>query len=234
MAHDPRHGDGRQGAVHREPACEGRSCDALQAARERRLPSGHEVGEFYFTETGDTNATSTENPTAGGWGSLFKLVQASPSADTGKLSVFYKGDVVHTGLDNIQFVSDDELLAVEDAGDTLHTQRKALDSGYEWNVVTDYSSAQPIRFLAQGRDFAATLDSAFAGYGKNEGDNELTGIHVSNGDAGRDGILGAKTPRFGDDRKWRMFYTQQHGENRTYEVTAASKSDSDNSDNSDD
>ena len=34
---------------------------------------GTHFGEFFFTETGDTNATSTENGTAGGWGSLFKL-----------------------------------------------------------------------------------------------------------------------------------------------------------------
>ncbi len=182
-------------------------------------------GEFYFTETGDTNATSVENssPVAGGWGSIFKLVQTSPSAATGKLSVFFQGNQAHTGLDNIQFASKNQLLAVEDAGDTLHTQRKALDSGYEFDVSGDYSKGgDPGRFLAEGRDFAAALDSAFAGYGKNEGDNEITGIHVSNGDPRPKGILGAREPRFGDSSSWRMFYTQQHGENRTWEVGSAS------------
>ena len=29
---------------------------------------------------------------------------------------------------------------VEDAGDTLHTQRKALDSGFAWDVTKDYST----------------------------------------------------------------------------------------------
>ncbi len=88
----------------------------------------------------------------------------------------------------------------------------------------DYSKpgTTPVRFLAEGRDFAATLDSAFGGFGKNEGDNEITGMHVSDGDPGPDGILGAKTPRFGDS-KWRMFYTQQHGENRTWEITFAGR-----------
>jgi hypothetical protein len=189
---------------------------------------GTHFGEFYFTETGDTDATSSENPGGqGGWGGLYKVVQSDPSASTGKISVFYQGDRAHTGLDNIQFVSKDQLLAVEDAGDTLHTQRKALDSGFEWDVNTDYSNPgnQPVRFLAEGRDAAATLDVAFGGFGTNEGDNEITGIHVSNGDAGPGGILGAKSPQFGNDPKWRMFWTQQHGENRTWEVTVASKRD---------
>jgi Bacterial protein of unknown function (DUF839) len=191
---------------------------------------GTKFGEFYFTETGDTNATSSENSVggqpAGGWGSIYKLVQSSPSASTGTLSVFYAGDLAHTGLDNIQFLSKDQLLSVEDAGDTLHTQRHALDSGYEFDVTADYSSPanQPVRFIAEGRDVAATLDAANGGFGKNDGDNEITGIHVSNGDAGVDGILGTKEPRFGDDPKWRLFWTQQHGENLTWEVTVASKS----------
>ena len=185
---------------------------------------GTHFGEFYFTETGDTDATSSEDPNGqGGFGSIFKLSQRDPSSPTGKISVFYQCDLQHTGLDNITFVSKDQLLAVEDAGDTLHKQRNALDSGYELDANADYSKpgTTPIRFLAEGRDFAATLDSAFGGFGKNEGDNEITGIQVSDGDAGPGGILGAKTPRFGDDPKWRMFYTQQHGENRTWEVTAA-------------
>ena len=188
---------------------------------------GTKFREFYFTETGDTNATSVENmsPVAGGWGSIFKLVQTSASAPTGKISVFYQSNQGHTGLDNIQFVSKNQLLSVEDAGDTLHAQRKALDSGYEFDVTSDYSSGgDPVRFLAEGRDFAATLDSAFAGYGKNEGDNEITGIHVSNGDPTIDGILGGATPHFGGGG-WRMFYTQQHGENRTWEITRASTPD---------
>ena len=184
---------------------------------------GTGFGEFYFTETGDTNATSPEND-AGGWCSIFKLSQSDPSRPTGKLSVFYKGDETHAGFDNIAFLSDDELLVVEDAGDGLHTQRKALDSGYEFDVRTDYSNpaTQPIRFLAEGRDPAATLDSANDGFGSNEGDNELTGIHVSDGDPSTHGILGAKDPAFlGFGFGWRVFYTQQHGENLTYEVTRA-------------
>jgi hypothetical protein len=184
---------------------------------------GTRFDEFYFTETGDTDATSVENPN-GGWGSLFKLVQSSPSASTGTISVFFKGTQTVTGLDNINFLSRDQVGAVEDAGDLLHGQRNALDSAYSFNVGVDFSNPQnqPVRFIAEGRDASATLDSAGNGFGKNDGDNELTGLHVSDGDPGVGGILGAKDPRLGDgghgDGKWRMFYTQQHGDNPTYEV----------------
>ena len=43
---------------------------------------------------------------------------------------------------------------------------------------------------------------------------------VSNGDAGPDGILGARAPKLWRDG-WRWFYTQQHGDNWTYEVIPA-------------
>src|SRR5712664_1731527 len=190
--------------------------------------------EFYFDETGDTNATSPENGDpetgaggAGGWTSLFKVVQRDPSADQGTLSLFYRGNKAHAGFDNVQFLSRDQLLAVEDAGDTLHAQRKALDSGYVFDVTIDYSSgAQPIRWLAEGRDPSATLDSAFGGTGKNDGDNEITGVHVSDGDASIHGILGAKIPKVWRDG-WRWFWSQQHGDNPAWEVLPASRGEKD-------
>ena len=180
---------------------------------------GTKFGEFYFTETGDTSSSSVENATSGGWGGLFKLVQSGPSADPGKISVFFKGNQAVTGLDNVNFLSKNQLGAVEDAGDGLHTSRNALDSGYSFDTTADYSNAQnqPVRWLAQGRDPSATTDSANAGFGKNDGDNEITGLLVSDGDNSIGGILGAKNPNLGD-KKWRWFYTQQHGDNPTYEV----------------
>ena len=59
------------------------------------------------------------------------------------------------------------------------------------------------------------------GFGKNDGDNEITGVHRLGRRPGPDGILGAKTPNLGDS-KWRWFYTQQHGDNVTYEVLVGS------------
>jgi hypothetical protein len=191
---------------------------------------GEKFREFYFDETGDTNATSVENATAGGWDSIWKLTQREPSADTGRLSIFYKGDQAHAGFDNVAFLSKDAITFVEDAGDTLHMQRNALDSGYVFDVTKDYSNPanQPVRWLAEGRDASATIDSAFGGFGKNDGDNEITGVHVSDGDPGVDGILGARIPRLfegGQDEggDWRWFYTQQHGDNPTYEVVSANR-----------
>ncbi len=61
--------------------------------------------QFFFDETGDTSATSPENPRAGGWDSVFKLTQRDPSADTGRLTVFYNGDRAHAGFDNVAFLS---------------------------------------------------------------------------------------------------------------------------------
>jgi secreted PhoX family phosphatase len=49
---------------------------------------GSHFREFYFDETGDTDATSPENETAGGWGSIMKLTQRQPSDDTGELTLF--------------------------------------------------------------------------------------------------------------------------------------------------
>jgi hypothetical protein len=79
----------------------------------------------------------------------------------------------------------------------------------------------PVRFLAEGRDPLATVDSGLlaledTGF-QNDGDNEITGIHISDGDATVDGLLGAKVPT-PFENGWRVFYTQQHGENTTWEV----------------
>lgn len=175
--------------------------------------------EFFFDETGDTSKESVENENAGGWGSIFKLTQSAPDASTGTLQVFYKGDEAHGAFDNVTFLSKNSVTFVEDAGDTLHSQRNALDSGWVFNVTSSYADpkVKPVRWLAEGRDASATLDGDNAGFGSNEGDNEITGVYVSDGDTGVGGILGAKTPDL-DSRKWRWFYTQQHGDNATYEV----------------
>jgi hypothetical protein len=127
------------------------------------------------------------------------------------------------GFDNTSFLSHDLLTFVEDAGDTLQGQRNALDSGWVFDVTQDYSdpSNQPVRWLAEGRDPSATIDSAAGGFGKNDGDSEITGTEVSDGDPNVNGLLGAKNPHPFQDKQWRFFYTEQHGDNRTYEVVPA-------------
>jgi hypothetical protein len=171
---------------------------------------------FYIDETGDTDARTEAGAAYGGFGAVFKLDIGRGSGD-GTLSLIYRGDVEHTGFDNVTFLSRDKVAFVEDAGDTLHTQRNALDSGWLLDVTTDYSGGrQPVRFMAQGRDASATIDSSFSGFG-NDGDNELTGIHASDGDPSPDGLLGAAAPTLFQNG-WRLFYTRQHGDNVTFEI----------------
>ena len=181
-------------------------------------------GEFYFDETGDTNALTEAGAAHGGFGAILKYTQPGPNASSGQLTLFYLCDVVHSAFDNVGFWSRNEIVFVEDAGDLLHGQRNALDSAYLFDVRVNFGgpgNPQPVRILAEGRDPSATIDSGIGsipGNGfNNEGDNEITGFHVSNGDPGALGILGARTPlpfRAG----WRAFYTQQHGDNVTYEI----------------
>ncbi|MFC8503024.1 alkaline phosphatase PhoX [Pedococcus sp. NPDC057267] len=179
---------------------------------------GTGFGEFYFTETGDTSTSST---LPGAYGGVFRISQSSPSADTGRVSIVAVGDKAHSGLDNIAFAGRDDLLVVEDAGDGLHQQRNALDSGYRIDlrraVQGDRRGARMTRWLAEGRDASALYD-ATTSPGYNDGDNEITGIHVSDGDPSVGGLLGARLPR-PFDGTWRVFWTQQHGDNVTWELT---------------
>jgi hypothetical protein len=182
--------------------------------------------EFYFTETGDTSSLSAADAGFGGYGGVFRLTQKQPSADKGELTMLYAGDEAHTGFDNLTFFGRSDLAVVEDAGDSLHTQRNAFDSGYLFKVNESYADGtQPLRFLAQGRDPSATIDSSIhdivpAVPFANEGDNEITGIHTSNGDPGIGGILGAQIPDmpFTTGSPWQTFYTGQHGDNVTSRI----------------
>ncbi len=89
--------------------------------------------------------------------------------------------------------------------------------------------------MAQGRDPSAAIDSGLQGTPgfQNDGDNEITGIHVSDGDPTPDGLLGAKKPRpFRDG--WRVFYTGQHGDNITWEIIRSPTQEGDRDDDDDD
>jgi hypothetical protein len=184
---------------------------------------GSNFGEFFFDETGDTTllpaAEAAKDP--GGYTSVFRLRQ-SPWSNDGKLSLFYEGDAAHASFDNVAFLTRDLITFVEDAGDGLHTSRNALDSGFLFDVRRDYGAPgapPPVRWLAEGRDASATIDSGLSGKAgfTNDGDNEITGIHVSDGDPSPGGILGAKVPT-PFQNGWRIFWTQQHGDNNTWEV----------------
>jgi hypothetical protein len=180
---------------------------------------GTDFSEFIFDETGDTNLLSEAGAEYGAFTAVFRLKVSA--GDAGRLSLVYRGDAAHAGFDNCAFWDADHIVFVEDAGDTLHTQRNALDSAYVIDLNADYSdpTVQPDRILAEGRDASATIDSGFSGTTgfQNEGDNEITGWHQSDGDPTVNGLLGAKIPKpFRNG--WRVFYTQQHGDNFTWEI----------------
>ena len=171
------------------------------------------------------------------------LEQKSPSADGGKLHLLFQGDAEHASFDNISWLSDRTVAVVEDRGETFHSQGNGvqptvLDSAWAIDADVDHSKtdAGVTRFIAEGRDASATVDSALLdadtpGF-TNDGDNELTGIHTSDGDPSVGGLLGAKDPEpfaAGEDRgghgrgrdrglAWRVFFTQQHGDNHTWEL----------------
>jgi hypothetical protein len=212
--------------------------NAIAAARTKGTPfkrpengqfrPGSNFTEFYFDETGDTDNLTPAGATYGGFGAIFKLVLIG---NNGQLSLVYNSpDATHAGFDNCAFWDADHIVFVEDAGDTLHGQRNALDSAWLFDVRTDYShGAQPIRVLAEGRDASATLDTVISGVGftgtfNNEGDNEITGWHLSDGDPTVNGLLGAKIPK-PFKSGWRLFYTQQHGDNFTWEILSKANDD---------
>jgi hypothetical protein len=184
--------------------------------------------EFVFDETGDTDMRTEAGSDYGGFGSLFRLKLLG--GNSGLITLLYKGDLVHAAFDNCAFWSADQIVIVEDAGDTLHTQRNALDSAYLFDLNTDYSTGkQPIRIIAEGRDPSATIDSGISGLSgvtgfQNEGDNEITGFHISDGDASVRGLIGTQTPT-PFKHGWRVFYTQQHGDNNTWEILPAGQDD---------
>ena len=163
--------------------------------------SGYQT--FFFCPTGDTNSNSGNQPALaqrGAWGSIFR-VDLNEDRSGGWISIFVLGTAEQSSFDNLSFADDHTLLAAEDRGDTLHTQLNRLDS--IWAYTTD-GSEPPLRLLALGRDKIAEV----------KGDNEPTGIHVSNGSTAIDGQPGTIDNLLGA----RAFFTRQHGQNVVYEI----------------
>ncbi len=174
--------------------------------------SGFET--FFFDTTGDTNEESGNQPALaarGAWGSIFR-VDLGPNREAGKISIFVLGTRTRNSFDNLTFTTNRLLLAAEDRGDKLHQQLNAFDS--IWAFDTEQTNPHGIRVLALGRDRLAQADAAFGGAGtpgfQNDGDNEPTGLHFSDGK----GLPGMPLPESGSV----LFFTQQHGENNLYQI----------------
>lgn len=119
----------------------------------------------------------------------------------GTISIFVLGTAQQSSFDNLDFADEHTLLAAEDRGDTLHKQLNRLDS--IWAYTTD-GSEPPLRFLALGRDPVAV----------ERGDNEPTGIHVSNGST----KLHEQPGDLSNLVNARAFLTRQHGQNQVWEI----------------
>ena len=118
MDHDPRHRRRRQRTPFDSNAlAKSKGGTPFKRPENAQFRPGVGFKEFYFDETGDTNANTEAGSAFGGFGGVFKLSQNSPTANTGKLSLLYLGDVAHTGFDNTGFLSKNQVVFVEDAGD---------------------------------------------------------------------------------------------------------------------
>jgi hypothetical protein len=190
---------------------------------------------FVVDETGDTNKTAGDYPGAadrGAWGALLRIDMPKAGADDATVKALIVGDQTHASFDNVAFLDKNTVLLSEDRGETLHTQANALDSLWSFDITKplDKINADAKRLEAQGRDPEATGDIALkepappTALTHNDGDNELTGIHVSDGSTSPDGILGSELPKnAGGWSPWRIFITGQHGANITYEILATGK-----------
>jgi Bacterial protein of unknown function (DUF839) len=175
---------------------------------------------FVFAETGDTNADSGQQPALaarGAWGSLLRI-DLDRRGNRGTIRLLASGDATHASFDNVTWADADHVMAAEDRGDGLHTQLNTLDSAWVYDVR--HAGRPPVRLIAEGRDPFAEADAGFGAAStpgfQNEGDNEITGLDVSDGRVSAGGLLG----RSGTLRGARWFFTQQHGMNVTYSLTA--------------
>lgn len=190
---------------------------------------------YVFGETGDTNSdagnyvSATDGAVAadrGAWGALLRIDMPEAGSDSATVKTIENGDAAHAGFDNVSFLDRNTLLAAEDRGDTLHKQLNFLDSLWSFDLrqPIDAINGDAKRAEAQGRDADSLADvnkkeATPPVPDQNDGDNEVTGIHVSDGSMSIGGLLGTLDPA--TTAGTRIFVTQQHGSNITHELTRA-------------
>ena len=204
----------------------------LKRPENGKFVPGSDFRSFVVSETGDTNAdagnyTYTDGgqtqtaASRGAWGSLLRIDLTKAGSDTGTIKTVVLGDAAHAGFDNVSFLDSSTVLAAEDRGDTLHQQLNTLDSLWSFDLTKSRGAinADAQRGEAQGRDPLATADANDHMLGRtnqNDGDNEVTGIHISDGSTTAAGLLGRDDPSKAPGA--RGFVTQQHGANITYQL----------------
>lgn len=190
----------------------------LKRPENGKFVPGTDFASYVFNETGDTDLTAGQYPGAaerGAFGAYFRLDLPSAGADTGTVKAIVVGDATHNSFDNITFLDKDTFLSTEDRGDTLHNQAGVLDSIWSFDLTKPLGqvNADAQRLVALGRD-PESLNNQ-------KENNEPTGVFVSDGDATQVGLLGTKDPA--TQTGVRIFFTEQHGLNQTYEVVAPAK-----------
>ena len=204
----------------------------LKRPENAKFVPGTDFKSFVVAETGDTSKPAGDEPGAAAraaWGALLRVDMPKAGADSATVKALVVGDQAHASFDNVAFLDKRTVLLTEDRGETLHQQANALDSLWSFDITKplNQANADAKRVIAQGRDPEATGDIAIkepappTALTHNDGDNELTGIHVSDGSTSPSGILGSELPNnAGGWSPWRIFVTGQHGANITYEIVA--------------
>ncbi|HWH92835.1 MAG TPA: hypothetical protein VNT03_03155 [Baekduia sp.] len=190
----------------------------LKRPENGKFVPGTDFTSYVFNETGDTDLTAGTYPGAadrGSFGAYLRLDMDSAGADTGTVKTIVLGDQAHAAFDNIVFLDKDTFLTTEDRGDTLHNQAGILDSIWSYDLTKPKAAANGTakRLVALGRD-PESLNNQHE-------NNEPTGVFVSDGSTTQAGLLGTQDPAELDGV--RIFFTQQHGENTTFEVTGPKK-----------
>jgi hypothetical protein len=185
----------------------------LKRPENGKFVPGTDFASYAFDETGDTNRTAGLSAGAAeraAWGAVLRLDMPNAGADEGTVKTIVLGDETHNSFDNVTFLDKDTFLTSEDRGDTLHTQEGVLDSVWSYDLTKsrDEANVDAQRLVALGRDPEATT----------HGNNEPTGVFVSDGDTTQRGLLGAEDPA--GQAGLRIFFTQQHGENDTFQIVA--------------
>ena len=186
--------------------------------------------EFFFTETGDTNLLSGANgPSGASYGGLRRRPAADPAGPVGE---HRQAAAV---LPRRRRRTRASTTSRSSTGTTWPRSRTPArrctpSAARSTRATRSRSAAARAHPTSSGSSRAAATRRRRStprsrGFGKNEDDNEITGIHLSDGDPSVGGLIGTDNPRFltrgdGDHGSddWRLFWTQQHGDNITWEV----------------
>ena len=185
---------------------------------------GSRFGEFYFDETGDTDATSPENGDRGRLDVDLQAHAANPSSDHGQLTLFYKGDQAHAGFDNVAFLSEDNDHVRRGRG--RHAALAAQRARFGLRVRRHAELREPGEPAgALARRGSRPVGDARLGQRRvrQERGRQRDHRHRTCPTATRASAASSarRCRRARRPASWRWFYTQQHGDNPTYEVVPA-------------